>query len=158
MNDLQVIQGYISMQSTDKALQKVNDCIASFQNNRELLFIEAPLFAIWIVQFNMLHSNIRLSYNIHSNKILQSIDEKLVQSCQHITNSIVKYGDNGELYGIKLYLTDKLPSKVLLELTVKGKLSNQTAMYEFINENKQQNISITNETETTFTCEFSYSI
>ncbi|WP_206207822.1 Spo0B domain-containing protein [Virgibacillus profundi] len=114
MNDLQIVQGYLSMGKADKAEAKVKEWMEYFNEERKLMSLKAPSFILWVIQFNSRYENFRLSYTIHTeNKDLQKIDEKLVEQCNHIMEDFINTSNDQELYNLKLKLSlTENPSKI----------------------------------------------
>ena len=75
MNDLQIVHGYLSMGKTDKVKSKVNDIIEACNQERELMNINCPNFALWLIQVNMHHKHIKFTYDLHTeNRNLHTYD------------------------------------------------------------------------------------
>jgi stage 0 sporulation protein B (sporulation initiation phosphotransferase) len=99
MNDLQVVQGYASMGKVDKVQTKLAEWMEHLNEERKLMSLNIPKFALWLIQFNSVHANIRLSYDIHmENGNLHILDDTLVNQCQWCIESLEKYLDDMELY------------------------------------------------------------
>src|SRR5690625_1919955 len=80
MNNLQIIQGYLSMEKIDMVKAKLVDSIDYYSEERKLIQINAPHFILWVIQFNHSHDNIKLTYRINVENIdLSKIDLRLVQ-------------------------------------------------------------------------------
>lgn len=88
MNDLQIVHGYLSMGKTDKVKLKVNEIIQEFQKERLLMNLNCPNFALWLIQVNWFHNNIRFTYDIHTitrdlskyDSVLASIGNTVLES------------------------------------------------------------------------------
>ncbi|WP_170138766.1 Spo0B domain-containing protein [Oceanobacillus chungangensis] len=64
MNDLQIISGYISMGKLEKVEKKFGELFSFYEEERKLMSIKAPKFILWLIRFNNLYNNFRLTYNI----------------------------------------------------------------------------------------------
>lgn len=122
MNELQIIQGYLSIGKIDKVKDKVNSCIDKLNQERKLTNLNTPLFILWLVRFNTLHTNMRATYEINvTNNNLSKIDDLLVKSCQQVTNWIKDVGDRNELYEIMIELNETVyESEVTLDFNING--------------------------------------
>lgn len=138
MNNLQVIQGYLSMDKIDVVKKKLAECIDYYDQERKLININAPHFILWVIQFNHRHENIQLIYHIEGESLdLGKVDQLLVKDSDYVVNMINKLGSKMELYEIKLELIKVSKSKVKLSFTIVGQC-------EWINDykNNEQNKSI----------------
>ncbi|GGB28297.1 hypothetical protein F3157_00730 [Virgibacillus dakarensis] len=112
MNDLQIVQGYASMGKLDKVKTKIAECMDRFYEERKLMSLGAPKFALWLIQVNSIHANIRLTYYINMENIhLQAIDDTLVKYCQSAIDLLGELLDNMELYNGELHL-EATPSTI----------------------------------------------
>lgn len=85
MNHLQIVQGYLSMKKTDKAETKLKETLDYYNEERKLMSLNAPMFMLWLIQFNSAFKNWRITYHIHTEyKDLRIIDEQLREQCKHI--------------------------------------------------------------------------
>ncbi|WP_077327211.1 Spo0B domain-containing protein [Virgibacillus siamensis] len=108
LNHLQVVQGYLSMQKPEKAKNKMNALMEFLDEERKLVNLNAPAFALYILQFNTYYENVRLSYTIHTNqRDLQKADNLLVRQCEQIMMHVSEITDKMNLYTIHLQLGDK---------------------------------------------------
>ncbi|HLR67928.1 Spo0B domain-containing protein [Virgibacillus alimentarius] len=122
MNELQIIQGYLSMGNSKKVKDKIETWMESFHKERKLFSLQAPLFTLWMIQFNDTYQNVRLTYNIHTkNKNLQASDRLLVDACEKIIDSIVGTGDALELYQAHIQLNETTSSSVKVEISIEGR-------------------------------------
>ncbi|SFD57927.1 stage 0 sporulation protein B (sporulation initiation phosphotransferase) [Lentibacillus persicus] len=138
MNHLQIIHGYASMGKTDKVQQKINNYIAYLEEERKLVNLNAPAFALYFLQFDSLHSNFRLTYHIETeHKDLQPIDKLLVKRCKQLMENVVRLTDKLEIYELTVRLYDLASKEIRLEFIVKDCLqhninadnSQETAIY-----------------------------
>lgn len=107
MNELQMVHGYLSMGKIDKVENKVKECIAFYSEERKLMSLNVPAFALWLIQFNHVHDNFRLTYQIHTeNKKLNHFDEMLVRLSNAIIDELKITCDNMELFEIHLELKE----------------------------------------------------
>ena len=159
MNDLQVIQGYLSMDKIDKVKTKVNDTIESYNEERKLVSLNTPEFILWVIQFNHLYDNIRLTYQINiENMNLLAIDTLLVNQCKQIIKRIGELGVKAELYEVKLQLNLQSNSEVFIVISVDGVFDDKKYLIKDLEELKVKSSLIVKETEFGILCEFSYSV
>lgn len=107
LNHLQIIQGYLSMGKMDKVKDKVASWMGYFDEERKLFHLQAPLFTLWLMQFNHLHNNLRLTYYIEAKRNLQVIDQQLAAQCKQIITCIEREADQSVLYEGKLEVNEK---------------------------------------------------
>ncbi|MEN1969272.1 Spo0B domain-containing protein [Lentibacillus sp. N15] len=120
MNDLQIVQGYASMGNMEKVQEKLAKWMDHFNEERKLMNLDAPTFALWLIQFNSNHQNVRLSYYIDVEPMnLHVIDHTLVQECQSVINMLEQLGDPLELYEGELQLSDT-DSAIQVTLSLRG--------------------------------------
>lgn len=106
MNDLQLVHGYISMKKMDKAEMKIKDCMEHFHQERKLMSLQAPLFALWIIQFNHRYSNFRINFQIHTENVkLLSIDRELTDRCNKLMDYFLGNSDREILYDLNSQLS-----------------------------------------------------
>ncbi|SDQ46509.1 stage 0 sporulation protein B (sporulation initiation phosphotransferase) [Virgibacillus subterraneus] len=126
LNHLQIIQGYSSMGKTDKVNAKIAEYLQLLDEERKLVNLNVPLFALSLIQFDSLHTNFLLTYHIHTeNKDLKHIDEALVSSTSQLMNEIKDMADETELYEVCLQMCEVSSSSMIeLKLNVNGNLPN----------------------------------
>lgn len=114
MNNLQVVHGYLSMGKIDKVESKVNECIAFFNEERKLMGLNMHKFTLWIIEFNNIYDNLRLTYQVHTeNKNLSDYDELLVKRCNNIINRVKVSCDPLALIEVHLQLKEQTnPSQI----------------------------------------------
>lgn len=121
MNNLQVVQGYLSMDQLNIAKDKMDDFVDQFSEERLLMKINAPQFILWVLQFNHQQHQMRLTYQINDKMLnLQAIDEPLVKQCKWLTEQVLKHGKSTELYQIHLKIQQQTDAKVAFEMSVIG--------------------------------------
>lgn len=109
MNQLQVIHGYVSMNKLDQVKDKMATCMKYYEEERKLLNLSTPQFILWVLAFNQLYKNSRLTYNLVLNDDkLFGQDVVLVSNCQYIMESLVEITDEMELYNVHFQL-EKCP-------------------------------------------------
>ncbi|MGM8364704.1 Spo0B domain-containing protein [Virgibacillus sp. W0181] len=116
LNELQIVHGYASMGNLEKVENKVSQMIASFHNERKLISLHAPKLALWVIEFNHRHENIRITYDMHTENInLEQIDDSLVYFCDQFVKLLTKYCNSEEYYEGNLEL-HKRPDEQIIEL------------------------------------------
>lgn len=151
MNNLQVIQGYLSMDKIDMVKTKLADYIDYYYEERKLIHINAPHFILWVMQFN--HANIELSYRINfENKDLSKVDLQLLQHCKEIVNIIINLGQKRELYNMDLRLNDDSQSNITVTITIDGPFKQKNLIQAF----EAIGCTSVRRFENEIICEFSY--
>jgi len=120
INELQVVQGYLAMGKTDRANIKMNDLFRHFNEERKLMLLNVPNFALWITRFNSIYENYRLVYNIHiEDRDLNALDFVLLERCRQIIEGMS--GDTLHFYEICLNVKPSTDSKgILIEMLING--------------------------------------
>ncbi|HLS07559.1 Spo0B domain-containing protein [Lentibacillus sp.] len=151
MNHLQIVQGYLSMGNTEKAQTKLKTYMEQLQEESKLVNLNAPAFALYIQQFNFLHTNFRLTYHIHTaNKNLQSLDYLLAECCKKVVETIVEASDKKELYELDVHISDVELDMIELEFAVSGRFSDEKTLIKHL-KNMDWNITVACRDET-LTC------
>lgn len=122
MNDLQIIQGYLNINKLDKVESKINEYIVDYSKELELIDSQTPNFTLWILQFNAIHKNIRLTYEINTNKKLHIIDHKLMNKCQFVISKVLELGSTDELYEVHIQIHSIAVSTIQVKLCVDGEM------------------------------------
>lgn len=125
MNDLQIIQGYLSMDKIDKVKTKVTKSIDYYNEERKLMNLKAPRYIMYILQLNHVQENIRLTYQVDGEiGDLLSTDQLLVNQCHHLIQQIIHIGDKRELYEIHLHITEQAnSSSIAFTYHIEGKFN-----------------------------------
>src|SRR5699024_9681532 len=83
LNQLQLIQGYVSMDKPEMVKEKINTYNAYLHEEQKLMDMRAPSFTIWLLFFNDIHATIRLTYEIEmENMNLGDADIYLTTQCK----------------------------------------------------------------------------
>ncbi|WP_443259057.1 Spo0B domain-containing protein [Virgibacillus sp. L01] len=143
LNHLQIIHGYLSMGKTDKVKLKVTEYLQLLDEERKLVNLNTPLFALSLIQFDSLHTNFRLTYHIHiDNKDLQYLDEVLESSTNQLMSQIKNMSDKTELFEVHLQMYEVSSSSMIeLKLTVNGKFPSTEKLMKNI-ESMGQNLEV----------------
>ncbi|MFD1362931.1 Spo0B domain-containing protein [Lentibacillus salinarum] len=142
VNQLQVVQGYASMGKTAKVQQKLTDYLWHLQEEGKLVSLNAPAFALYMLQLATLHTNFRLVYHIHiDGKDLQSVDRLLVERCKHVMEKIETGTDCMVLYDLDVQLYEGPGDIIELVFTVSGDLSDMPSS-GFRMEDSDQGITV----------------
>src|SRR5699024_6334574 len=124
LNHLQIIQGYLSMGNTEKVKDKIETWLDYFNEERKLFNLNAPLFALWIMQFKHMYTNARLTYKVHiKKKNLQTVDQQLTEQCKQMINSLMQEQSNSELYEGNLELNESTdePEIINIKFLINGR-------------------------------------
>ncbi|HLR41333.1 MAG TPA: Spo0B domain-containing protein [Virgibacillus sp.] len=160
LNHLQIIQGYLSMGNTEKVKDKMETWLDYFNEERKLFNLNAPLFALWIMQFNHMYTNARLTYKVHiKKKNLQTVDQQLTEQCKQMINSLMQEQSNSELYEGNLELNESTddPEIINIKFSINGRFPD-AENFKSKFKNKDQYFPVTiQETENGITCYFSIS-
>lgn len=99
LNQLQLFQGYLSMDKTEMAKDKLANFVASLDKEKDLLNTNAPSFALWLLFFNDTYANFRLTYDIAAESFdLGSIDAQLTSQCKCIFHYLSEQAPPSEFY------------------------------------------------------------
>ncbi|GGJ84058.1 hypothetical protein GCM10007063_03190 [Lentibacillus kapialis] len=133
MNHLQIVQGYLSMGKIEEAQKKLRNYTEELQEERKLVNLDAPRFALYILQFYFLHTNFRLTYHIRTvAENLQSVDELLAEQCEKIMERIVMSSDAMQLYELDILLYDADQDMIEVDFTLNGKIPDVQAFTKSI--------------------------
>ncbi len=113
MNHLQIIHGYMSMGNTEKAKNKMKSWMDELTEERKLFHLQAPKFALWLMQVNHVHTNLRLSYHIETDADLHEMDELLTTHCRRVLASVQKEIDLSSLYTGSLALNENAETSAI---------------------------------------------
>ncbi|MFD2759546.1 Spo0B domain-containing protein [Lentibacillus juripiscarius] len=134
LNQLQIVDGYLSMEKTDKARTKLLDYTKHLQEESKLVNLNAPSFALYVLQLDTLYPNFRSAYSIHTHdRDLQHVDSLLVEYCKKVMAITDHMTDTMELYDIHLHVHDRSADMIQLELRMNGKFPDLPALNEKIN-------------------------
>ncbi|WP_373892927.1 Spo0B domain-containing protein [Virgibacillus natechei] len=122
MNHLQIVQGYLSMKKTDKAEAKLKETLDYYNEERKLMSLNAPMFMLWLIQFNSTSANWRVTYQIHTEyKDLGTIDWALTDQCKHILSAFRQASDDTELFEVNVELNEIInPSQIEIRLIIES--------------------------------------
>ena len=137
MNQVQIMKGYLSMKKYDQVSHKLDELVEGFTGERKLMNLNTPEFNLWIIRFNMWHENIRISYNIHTNKPLKELDKQFVSQCKQVVNSIEMSILDSELYELTIDLDENV-KKIELIITIKGYFIDKSDMINNLNKLGEQ--------------------
>ncbi len=127
MNHLQIVQGYISMNKSDKAEQKLKETIVHYNEERKLMHLNIPVFTLWVLQMNIRFDHIKFEYYISTEKKLSHLDNDLKSQCTNILSAVNKtYGTN-RLYEISMEIKD-VPNSPIVEISFLIKGENRQGM------------------------------
>ncbi|UJL44960.1 Spo0B domain-containing protein [Virgibacillus sp. NKC19-16] len=120
MNHLQIVQGYLSMKKPDKAEAKLKETLDYYNEERKLMGLNAPMFMLWLIQFNSRFKNWRINYQIHTEyKDLRTIDNQLTEQCKHILSTFRHALNDTELFEVNLELNARTnPSQIQVRLFI----------------------------------------
>ncbi|RPF55506.1 Spo0B domain-containing protein [Aquisalibacillus elongatus] len=79
MNDLQLVQGYASMNKHDLSKEKLDGLISKLREERTLQTLHAPQFVYWLIQLKLNERETRFEFEIESHDhSIGNYDEELV--------------------------------------------------------------------------------
>jgi stage 0 sporulation protein B (sporulation initiation phosphotransferase) len=157
MNDLQIVHGYLSMGKVDKVKLKVNDLLEAYHQERLLMNLNCPNFALWIIQLNWKQPNMRFKYHIHSIKNdLSRFDDVLTLTGTTLIDILTTVVENQtEVVAGEIDINEK-NSLVEMVITIDGQAINKNEFKVGIN-NKIDNVSISeNNADETIVCTFTF--
>lgn len=141
LNQLQLVQGYLSMNKPNKVGEKLADLFSSLNEERKLTSLEAPKFALWLLQFNHSYNNFRITYQIdmESSLSLENQDDKLFRYCKDIMEVLKEHCDPSELYDLHLIM--KINEKKFVELSIMvDRFKDQEHSLKLLEKNKIINV------------------
>lgn len=119
MNELQVIQGYLTMGKETIANDKINTMFGRFQEERKLIQLDIPKFALWLIRFNSIYDLCRLTYNIHiEDRGLSTKDERLLERCKQVIDRL----PSDTFFNIHITLDEKQnnENEIVVEMNIEG--------------------------------------
>ncbi|WP_163970122.1 Spo0B domain-containing protein [Oceanobacillus halotolerans] len=148
LNHLQVIQGYVKMGKMDKVEAKLNQFMEDFQQERNLMQLNAPKIILWIMQFNTIHTNLRLTYHIDADHIdLSNWDSRIQKQCDDILHLIKNELDQTELYEVTLHVTKNSENQtVQFMFLINGCLQNTVHVKQMLSSINSFPIKVSEET------------
>lgn len=154
MNHMQLISGYLSMNKTDKARDKIADMLEHYNQERKLMSLQANRFTLWLLQFNHIHANFRLTYYIQINQLsLQHYDHLLVAQCTFMINTLKTYGDATVLYeGLIKVKPSQDPFVVELHCSFDGQFNDVKQLLVTLQHNNEQVVMNAEETDNGIDC------
>lgn len=124
LNELQIIQGYASLDKPETIKDKIDACVSLYQEERKLIHLNIPKFALWIMRTPHDHQNIRLSYEIHLEQIdLFLMDQTFLDIGELLVKHINEYERELELYELHIRMEHNVqPSSVSVVWHILGEL------------------------------------
>lgn len=117
MNQIQLIQGYTSMNRPEKVKEKLHAMILEANQQRKLMDLQANEFALWLLQANMKNKQIRVTFevnDVHEN--LQYLDTKLLEQTKRIFAALEAAADQNELYQVSLNICKPKNTNATVEI------------------------------------------
>ncbi len=134
LNQLQIVDGYLSMEKPTKHVQNCWTIRSIYRKKAKLVNLNAPSFALYVLQLDTLYPNFRSAYSIHTHdRDLQHVDSLLVEYCKKVMAITDHMTDTMELYDIHLHVHDRSADMIQLELRMNGKFPDLPALNEKIN-------------------------
>lgn len=90
MNDLQIIDGYVKMNSLTDVQNYMEKWLDEAYQEQKLFRLNVPKLALFFIQFNHFYEKIRLTYNIDIAQKLTLLDEPLYNKSMLIIEEIKK--------------------------------------------------------------------
>lgn len=107
LNKLQLVQGYLSMGKTNKVEEKLEELFSFLNEERKLTGLRTPRLALWLIQFNHIYENFRITYTIDiENQNLEHLDEILTTKCNEFMQYVTKKLDSNQLYEMELTIKE----------------------------------------------------
>lgn len=109
LNELQIIQGYASMDKTDKVKDKIKACVDIYKEERKLMHLNIPKTTVWFLQTQYKQNNIHVSYDIQvEDSDVSFLDQNLVDMGTYFVKQIQQNGVDLELYTLHIEMHDKV--------------------------------------------------
>ncbi|MFD1414000.1 Spo0B domain-containing protein [Oceanobacillus jeddahense] len=109
MNRLQIVSGYLSMEKTDKAKRNLDDVLRYYEEERNLMRLNADSFMIWILQFQDAYPSFALTYRVELlESVEKSIDEQeLLITCKKLLAVLSEAAKELHVYDLFLHIQEK---------------------------------------------------
>ncbi|MUV39509.1 Sporulation initiation phosphotransferase [Lentibacillus sp. JNUCC-1] len=114
LNQLQVIHGYLGMGKPDKAEEKLSAYTSQLDQERRLMHLGLPDFALWVIRFNMEQTHFRLTYKIESHPVSPKLDQKIVKSCETLFQVFRSHAAVHELHQAHLHFHEERIKKTYI--------------------------------------------
>lgn len=160
LNELQIIQGYASMNKIDKVKEKIVACVDVYNKERQLMYLNSPKFALWIIQAQHNQKNIRISYDIQLGQIdLSSVDQDIFDIGTCIVEHIKQHGREFSLYELHIEMCSG-PDKanVIVYWQITGELDDVESLQEKLNHNFPQILTNIQTDSNHVKCEFHFTV
>ncbi|MDY0396862.1 Spo0B domain-containing protein [Virgibacillus halophilus] len=117
MNQIQLLQGYMSMNRPEKVKQKLHEMVVEADQQRKLMDLQANEFALWLLQVNMSVGQIRVSFEVNDvRENLQCMDAKLLEQTKQMFAAVEAAGDKNEMYFISMNICKPENVKATVEI------------------------------------------
>ncbi|MFC3039272.1 Spo0B domain-containing protein [Virgibacillus xinjiangensis] len=133
MNNLQVVQGYLTMGRSEKVKSKIESMLQDYKEESRLMGLKAPCFTLWVLRFDHLHSNLRMKYRIKTeSKDLSTADKVVTELCKKTVDWLREACEETRMYDIILEVTEtETPSRIQVSILLTGEVQH-TRMEEQI--------------------------
>ncbi|RWZ59950.1 sporulation initiation phosphotransferase [Halobacillus fulvus] len=104
MNQIQLIQGYASLNKQDRVLEQLENLKEEAEEERKLLNCGAGSFIVWLETFNWKHDQLRIQYYFKEEIDLSRHDRIVTAYGKRLIEILEDHGAEGELYEGKVHL------------------------------------------------------
>ncbi|MFD1065380.1 Spo0B domain-containing protein [Oceanobacillus locisalsi] len=109
MNRLQIVSGYLSMGSADKAKYHLDNTLQFYEEERKLMRLNADTFIIWVLQFQDVYPSFTLTYHVD---LLESAEtsineQKLLLTCEKLLAVLSEAAEEFHVYDLFLYIEER---------------------------------------------------
>jgi len=160
LNELQIIQGYASMNKIDKVKEKITACVDVYNKERQLMYLNSPKFALWIIEAQHNQKNIRISYDMKLGQIdLSLVDQDMFDIGTCIFEHIKQHGSAFSLYELHIDMCpgpDK--AKVIVDWQITGELEDIESLQSKLNHNFPQILINMQADSNHVKCEFYFTV
>lgn len=154
LNHLQIIHGYASMGNIKKVEEKITKIISSYDEERKLMYLQAVEFFIWVLEFPYMYEDLRLEYDIHTEKSsISRSDIHITNQCKQLMRLIQKIKHEDDLVNIQLKVSNEIHHMLKFYLAVYGLENKQQLKIHLERTSFPFSISLINETDS-IACSF----
>lgn len=160
LNELQIIQGYASMNKIDKVKEKIAACVDVYNKERQLMYLNSPKFALWLMKAQHHQKNIGISYDLQLGQIdLSLIDQDMFDIGTCIVEHIKQHGNEFSLYELHIDMCfgfDK--AHVIVSWQITGELDDIEPLQSKLNHNFPQILTNMQTNSNHVKCEFYFNV
>ncbi|WP_407269591.1 Spo0B domain-containing protein [Radiobacillus sp. PE A8.2] len=156
LNEVQLLLGYTSMGKLEKVQNKLQNSIAIAEQERKLMNLNVPKTALWLISFPMHHDNIRIAYQVDVEQVnVAAYDERIVQQCQDIINTMNAFSSKMEFYEGNLLFGYKNQT-LEIELSMTGTFDNVEQLKHVLEQSNVHKVKIEQKSDRKIHCKVTW--